>query len=105
MADSSRLMAHASRLVTQGQEKFGARARGLVDPAPNCLVLEFGDSAVNLEMRVWINDPMNGRANVMSELLICIWDKFHEHGIEIPYPQRDLHLRSSDIGNLPKNGD
>ena len=79
--------------------------RILDDPAPNCLVLEFGDSAVNLEMRVWINDPMNGRANVLSELLICIWDKFHEHGIEIPYPQRDLHLRSSDIGNLPKDGD
>jgi small-conductance mechanosensitive channel len=77
--------------------------RILNEPAPNCLVLEFGDSAVNLEMRVWINDPMNGRANVMSELLICIWDKFHEHGIEIPYPQRDLHLRSSDIGKLPTN--
>jgi small-conductance mechanosensitive channel len=79
--------------------------RILSDPAPNCLVLEFGDSAVNLEMRVWINDPMNGRANVISELLICIWDKFHEHGIEIPYPQRDLHLRSSDIGDLPTNAD
>jgi small-conductance mechanosensitive channel len=77
--------------------------RILNEPAPNCLVLEFGDSAVNLEMRVWINDPMNGRANVMSELLICIWDKFQEHGIEIPYPQRDLHLRSSDIGKLPTN--
>jgi len=79
--------------------------RILSDPAPNCLVLEFGDSAVNLEMRVWIDDPMNGRANVISELLICIWDKFHEHGIEIPYPQRDLHLRSSDIGDLPTNAD
>lgn len=79
--------------------------RILSDPAPNCLVKEFGDSSVNLEMRVWINDPMNGRANVISELLIRIWDKFHEHGIEIPYPQRDLHLRSSDIGNLPTDAD
>jgi len=76
-------------------------SRILSDPPPNCLVREFGDSSVNLEMRVWINDPMNGRANVISELLINIWDKFHEHGIEIPYPQRDLHIRSSDIGNLP----
>jgi len=79
--------------------------RILSDPPPNCLVREFGDSSVNLEMRVWINDPMNGRANVISELLIRIWDKFHEHGIEIPYPQRDLHLRSSDIGNLPTDAD
>lgn len=75
--------------------------RILSDPPPNCLVREFGDSSVNLEMRVWINDPMNGRANVISELLINIWEKFHEHGIEIPYPQRDLHIRSSDVGNLP----
>lgn len=79
--------------------------RILSDPPPNCLVKEFGDSSVNLEMRVWINDPMNGRANVISELLICIWDKFHEHGIEIPYPQRDLHIRSSDIGELSKKAD
>lgn len=79
--------------------------RILSDPAPNCLVKEFGDSSVNLEMRVWINDPMNGRANVISELLINIWDKFHEHGIEIPYPQRDLHIRSSDIGELSKKAD
>jgi small-conductance mechanosensitive channel len=40
---------------------------------------------------------MNGRANVVSPLLLSVWDKFHEHGIEIPYPQRDLHLRSSSL--------
>jgi small-conductance mechanosensitive channel len=38
---------------------------------------------------------MNGRANVTSDLLLGIWDRFAEHGIEIPYPQRDLHLRST----------
>ena len=76
--------------------------RILDDPAPNCLMKEFGDSSVNLELRYWINDPMNGRANVTSDLLLRIWDKFHEHNIEIPYPQRDLHLRSSDIGELPR---
>jgi small-conductance mechanosensitive channel len=53
---------------------------------------------VDLEMRFWIDDPMNGRANVTSEMMFRIWDKFHEHDIEIPYPQRDLHLHSSDIG-------
>lgn len=79
--------------------------RILKDPAPNCLVREFGDNSVNLELRVWINDPMNGRANVISDLLLRIWDKFHEHDIEIPYPQRDLHLRSSDIGELSQKDD
>ena len=79
--------------------------RILSDPAPNCLVREFGDNSVNLEIRVWINDPMNGRASVLSDLLLRVWDKFHEHGIEIPYPQRDLHIRSSDIGDLSQKSD
>ncbi len=54
----------------------------------------FGDSSVNLELRIWINDPQNGRANICSEVLLEIWDKFHEEGIEIPFPQRDLHVKS-----------
>jgi len=69
--------------------------RILKDPVPVCHLREFADSSVNLEVRFWIDDPMNGRANVVSVLQLGIWDKFHEHGIEIPYPQRDLHLRSS----------
>ncbi len=72
--------------------------RILAEPPPNCLMRGYGDSAVDLEVRFWIDDPMNGRANVKSELLIAIWDKFHEHDIEIPYPQRDLHIRSSVLG-------
>lgn len=63
-------------------------------PEPRCLLKSFGDSSVNLELRVWIDDPPNGRANVLSDVLLGIWDRFHEHGIEIPYPQRDLHIRS-----------
>jgi len=71
--------------------------RILKEPAPVCQLQEFGDSSVNLELRIWIDDPMNGRANVVSQMQLLIWDKFHEHGIEIPYPQRDLHLRSSAL--------
>jgi small-conductance mechanosensitive channel len=54
----------------------------------------FGDNSVDLEIRFWIDDPMNGRANVKSDMLVLIWDKFAAHDIEIPYPQRDIHLRS-----------
>ena len=71
--------------------------RTLSDPAPNCLLRGFGDSSVNLEIRVWIDDPSEGRANVISEILFRVWELFHERGIEIPYPQRDLHLKSSDV--------
>lgn len=67
--------------------------RILKEPKSNVLVKGFGDSSVDLEMRVWINDPQNGVSNIKSEILLSVWEKFHEHGIEIPYPQRDLHIK------------
>jgi len=81
--------------------------RILKEPATTVLIVEFGDSSVNLEIRFWINDPMNGRAGVASDLYLRIWDKFHEHGIQIPFPQRDLHLKSSaiDFGAFQGVGD
>jgi small-conductance mechanosensitive channel len=63
-------------------------------PKPVCQLLEFGDNSVNLEIRFWIRDPQNGTANVKTEVLLGVWDRFHEHDIEIPFPQRDLHIRS-----------
>ncbi|MCY4642655.1 MAG: mechanosensitive ion channel [Gammaproteobacteria bacterium] len=68
--------------------------RVLAHPQPACLLKGFGDSSVDLEIRIWIKDPMNGCANVKNEVLLGVWDLFHEHGIQIPYPQRDLHLKS-----------
>ena len=67
--------------------------RVIQDPKPNCLMTGFGDSSVDLEVRLWITDPAHGVANVKSDVLLLIWDKFHEHDIEIPFPQRDLHLK------------
>ena len=75
-------------------EAAAATARILEKPEPRCLLKGFGDSSVDLELRVWIDDPPNGRSNVLSEVLLGVWDRFHQHNIEIPYPQRDLHLRS-----------
>ncbi len=66
-------------------------------PECRCLLRGFGDSAIDLEIRIWIKDPQNGRGNVMSGVLLNVWKKFRENGIEIPFPQRDIHLRSSDV--------
>ena len=68
--------------------------RVLKDPAPRCLLKGFGDNSLDLEARVWIEDPDNGVASVKSAVLLKIWDAFQEADIEIPYPQRDLHLKS-----------
>ena len=57
----------------------------------------FGDNSANLEIRVSIDDPKEGRSNSISEVLLGAWDRFHEHGIEIPFPHGDLHLKSSDV--------
>ena len=70
--------------------------RVLPDPAPNCLLVEFGDSTVDLEVRFWINDPANGTANVRSEVMLNMWDLYQRNGIELPHPQRDLTLRNPD---------
>lgn len=78
-------------------EECAARVpRVLADPAPVCQLRAFGDSAVDLELRLWVGDPMNGVNNVRSDTLRRIWKAFHEEGIEIPYPQRDLHLRAGE---------
>ena len=67
--------------------------RVLNAPKPVCLLKGFGDNGVNLELRIWINDPKNGISNVKSDVFLRIWDKFRQQGIEIPFPQRDLHLK------------
>ncbi len=66
--------------------------RVIDNPMPACLIKGFGDNSVDLELRAWIEDPSNGVSNVKSEILFAIWDAFAEHGIEIPFPQRDVHV-------------
>ena len=64
------------------------------NPEPRINVTGFGDSSVNLELRIWINDAQQGRGSVISDVFLEVWDAFHANGIEIPFPQRDLHLKS-----------
>ncbi|MFA7346506.1 MAG: mechanosensitive ion channel domain-containing protein [Desulfurivibrionaceae bacterium] len=66
-------------------------------PPPICLLAGFGNSSVDLELRAWINDPVNGVKNVKSDILLRIWESFHEQGIDIPYPQRDIHIKSMPV--------
>jgi len=67
-------------------------ARVLTDPEPVARLMAFGDSGINLELRLWIHDPENGVNNVRSEVFLRIWRSFRQHGITIPFPQRDVHL-------------
>lgn len=68
--------------------------RVLKSPKPNIWLKEFGDSSVNFDVLVWIKDPEGGVGNVRSDILNRIWWKFKENDIEIPFPQRDLHIKN-----------
>jgi small-conductance mechanosensitive channel len=69
--------------------------RVLASPAPNVLIMAFSESAIELELRFWIADAQNGVHNVKSQVLYGIWRLFQQQGIRIPYPKRDLYVRSS----------
>jgi small-conductance mechanosensitive channel len=69
--------------------------RVLASPAPNVLIMAFGESAIELELRFWIADAQNGVHNVKSQILYGIWQLFQHQGIQIPYPKRDLYVHSS----------
>jgi small-conductance mechanosensitive channel len=74
-------------------EAAQATSRVLAAPPPLCHVTEFGDNGINLVLRFWIEDPANGVTNVKGDVFLALWDKFVEQHIEVPFPQRDLHVR------------
>jgi small-conductance mechanosensitive channel len=66
----------------------------LADPAPKVFFLAFGDSSLNFQLRVWTRAMVHRRGAFVSALNFAIDEKFRQHGVEIPFPQRDLHIRS-----------
>src|SRR6266496_3357198 len=65
----------------------------LKNPAPDVLHTGFGDSAWNMRLRIWLEDSQR-HLEVHSEINCAIVRKFQQNRVEIPFPQRDLHLRS-----------
>ncbi len=64
-------------------------------PAPVCNLVGFGDSSVDFDLRFWIADPANGIGNVRSAVFLALWDRLREMEVEIPFPQRDLHIKTA----------
>ena len=67
----------------------------LKDPSPTAFAIGFGDSSIDFELKFWIDDPLSSKS-VTSQLSCDIWQAFADNNIEIPYPQRDLHIRSDE---------
>lgn len=70
----------------------------LENPEPAVRLLQFGDSSLNFELRAWSTSLLHQQGKLLSALNFAIIDKFREHNVEIPYPQRDLHFRDIEKG-------
>lgn len=82
------------RLAVEAAADAGARI--VHSRQPVCHLDEFGDSSLNFVLRFWINDPQNGVTNVKGQVLLAMWERFQEHGIDIPYPHRQILLQNPD---------
>ncbi|WP_043650009.1 mechanosensitive ion channel family protein [Chitinilyticum litopenaei] len=65
-------------------------------PAPGGFVAAFADSGINLTLGFFLKDPENGQLALKHDLNMAIWKAFSEHGIEIPYPRRDVYVHQAD---------
>jgi small-conductance mechanosensitive channel len=72
----------------------------LKDPGPGVLFVDYGDNSLDFVLRVWTEDA-HTPAILKSELYFDLFKRFTAAGIELPFPQRDLHIRSSDIPLFP----
>ncbi len=64
--------------------------------APVCHIVGFGDSSVDYILRFWIKDPTGGLTNIRGNVYLALWDKFKEHDISIPFPQREVRMLEND---------
>ncbi len=102
--EESKVRIHASVSVSYGAdvelvaetllEVGRAHPEVLSDPEPQMQFLGFGDSSLNFDLLVWIEDPPR-QLFVISDLNFAIVQAFRERDITIPFPQRDLHVRSA----------
>lgn len=74
----------------------------LTDPQPKVWFRGFGESSLDFELLAWNTNLLHRKGQFISDLNFAVYEKLNQHGIEIPYPQRDLHIRSSALQQ--KNG-
>ena len=81
------------------KEAAAAHHRVLSEPPINVYLKTFGENGIDLEMRLWIEDPEEGQLNLRSAINLEIWRRFRAEGIDIPYPQREIRI----LGGQPAN--
>jgi small-conductance mechanosensitive channel len=70
-------------------------------PAAAVRFMQFGENGLEFELRAWTTTLVQRSGKFRSEINFAIYDRFKEHQIEVPNPQRDVHIRSSTNGSWP----
>ena len=75
-----------------------AENKGILNkPEPDVLFNGFGDSSLDFNLRVWTREYINRPDVLRSQIYYAVFEKFKEHSIEIPFPQRDLHIKNTEF--------
>ncbi|MCA1490914.1 mechanosensitive ion channel family protein [Sinorhizobium alkalisoli] len=61
---------------------------------PVCWMTGFGASSLDFKLRFWISDPSNGLTNIRGQVLLALWDAFKAAGISIPFPHREIIMKT-----------
>ena len=83
--------AHIKRILNEVAEEHPGVLKW---PEPEVLFIQYGDSSLDFDLKVWTNHYIDKPIILRSELYYSIFEKFKAENVEIPYPQRDLHLKS-----------
>ena len=87
--------AHPKEVIGILMDAARAHREVMQEPEPWVLFVGYGASSIDFQLRCWVQS-FNDSLRIQTELLVDIWDRLKEAGIEIPFPQQDLHLRSVD---------
>lgn len=86
-------------------EAAGENPDVLQDPTPGTRLVEFGDNGLHFELRAWSTTLIHRKGLLISRLNREIYKKFTMHGVEIPYPQRDLRIRRTGVPRVGADGE
>ena len=89
----SRIAVEAAASVDRVEDRPPGRGKNHPRP-PVCWLTGFGESSLEFKLRFWINDPQEGTTNIRGKVLLAVWDAFKKNGIRIPYPHREIIMRS-----------
>jgi small-conductance mechanosensitive channel len=82
------------KVIAVALEAIKSVKRVLPTPPPVCHLKAFGESSLDFVLRFWIRDPIDGLTNVRGQMLLALWDILKREKIEIPFPQRDINMRT-----------